>query len=766
MDAGQRAAEPDLRVLVLCFTAGVLAVHALRVLPPLPLLSLAALPLLLRLPLRPYYAMLVLGLLLTAWQAHHRLEQRWPEARHGLEREVVGHIASLPEDKGTIDALGERRPAWRFQFQPTDPALPQVRVSWYRSAATPRAGECWQLRLRMKTPHGSFNPAGFDYEGWLFRQGIGATATVCAGQRCELPARFPVQQLRQAIVERLDGWLPGHPAAPLAAALLVGDDSRLRDADWDIFRQTGTTHLVVISGFNLGIVAGVAFFLGRWLWCLWPPLCLRLPAQKAGLLGSAVVATAYALLAGFEPPVFRALLMLLFVLAALWLHRLSQPSQVLALAWLCIVLLDPFAVLSPGLWLSFGAVGAIFYVSTRRLRAPGVLRSFVSVQLMLTLLLAPLTLYYFHGASLSGPAVNLLAVPWFALLTPLLLAAALLAALGLNLLPWVADLLEWTRAALAWAAAQPDLWLAASPPAPALLLAGAGALLLFAPRGLPLALPGLLCFVPLLAPPAQAPRDGADVAVLDVGQGLAVVIRTARHTLLYDAGPAHDEGFDAGASVVAPYLLAQGVRRLDRLLISHGDNDHAGGAAAVRRLLRVPETQDGTCRDGEQWQWDGVHFRVLHPDGGRWSDNNSSCVLRVEVGDVALLLTGDIEKGAEARLLRDHPEQLYADVLVTPHHGSRSSSTAEFIEAVQPKIVLHSAGWRHHFGHPHPAVVARYAAAGAAQFHTGRQGALELHLGADRVSPVRAHRETAARWWNAAAEPVPVEKTADRPRVP
>lgn len=763
---GPAGALPDLRALALAFTSGVLGVHALRELPPAAALVLAGLAALLLRRVRALALMTVLGAALTVMQAQEQLAQTWPPERHNEELRVQGRIVSLPEL-----STGERGNTWRFLFEPEDAALPpRIRVSWYRSAAQLRGGDCWQLDLRLKTPHGSLNPGTFDYEAWLFRQGITATATVRGGEPCTVQPASGLLDLRARIAERIHGWLPEHPSAGLVAALTVGDDSRLSDADWERFRLTGTSHLVVISGFNLGIVSAVAFFLLRWLWSAWPRLCLLLPAQKFALAGSALAATAYAFLAGAEPPILRAWLMLLAVLAAAWLHRLPQVTHALALAWLVILLLDPFAVMAPGLWLSFGAVAAIAYVSLNRVGRPSWWRIALWVQLMLSLVLAPLSLYFFQGVSLAGPLVNLLAVPLFALLTPLLLAAVLLAellpALGLPLLGACAQLLLHFQQGLVWLTQWPQLWWAASPPPAALLLALLGSLLLFVPRGLPLRPLGVLCLLPMFLPPQTAPGQGLEVTVLDVGQGLSVVLRTANHVMVYDAGPAFEEGFDAGESIVAPYLLSQGQRRVALLMLSHADKDHSGGADAVRRLLEVQDERGALtakpCRDGENWEWDGVRFRLLHPDDEKRSDNNSGCVLRVEVGDRALLLPADIEKAAEARLLREHPELLYADVLLAPHHGSKTSSTAAFIEAVQPGVVIHSAGWRHHFGHPHPAVVARYAETGAAQYVTGMQGALRFTLGAETLGAVRQHRCERAHWWNAPCETLPAAPARGR----
>jgi competence protein ComEC len=736
---------------VVAFTAGVLAVHQLRELPPASMLALATLPALLPWRGRVLWSAALLGALLTTWRAQALLAERWPAERHGEEHAVSGHIASLPEREGRN---------WRFAFAPDDARFPRsIRAAWYRTDEIVRGGECWRFTLRMRSVHGSLNPGGFDYEGWLFRQGIGATASVRDAERCEARSRDRILEWRQHVADAIRAALPAHAATGLLVALTVGDQSAIGADDWDLYRLTGTTHLVAISGFNIAIVAGVAFFLWRWLWVLWPRLCLWLPAQRAALLGAALSAGAYALLAGFEPPVQRAVIMLWIVLAALWTHRLSQPARVLSVAWWAVLLADPFAIASPGLWLSFGAVAAIFYVSLNRWRAPGLWHGLVNLQLLIAVALAPLSLFFFHGASWVAPAVNLLAVPFFTVLTPWVLGAVLLLLLwpagGAPLLQAAAGALAGFQQALGWVAQLPELWLPGSPPLGALALAIAGFVLVFAPRGLPLRLLGAACLLPLLASPVQPPRGALELTVLDVGQGLAVVARTARHTLLYDAGPAFEDGFDAGASVVAPFLLQQGLRDVDVLLLSHGDNDHAGGVGAVRRLLRVHH-EIGTpvgepCRRGQAWEWDGVRFELLHPDGPHWEDNNASCVLRIG-GAFTALLTGDIEAAAEDALVAANGASLRSDVLVAPHHGSRTSSTPEFVATVRPSVVVYGAGWRNHFRHPRPEVMARYG--GAGQYVTGAGGALSIAVD-DRTGllEVGEHRRQAAKFWNAPPGP-------------
>lgn len=736
---------------------------SLSALPPLTWLAALAVPALLPWRFRAFYAMAVLGVLLTVWHAQSLLDQRWPADRYGEERWVQGHIATLPEftQKNSEDEAAPISGNWRFIFETKDADIsPRIRTAWYRTDQIIKGDECWRFKLRLKAPHGSANLGGFDYEGWLFRQGIGAVATVKEAERCS-EGGDALLRTRQAIADHMQAWLPNHPGLGLFKALTLGDTSSLSDDDWNVFRVTGTTHLVAISGFNIGIVAGFAFLLFRWLWVLWPRLCLWLPAQKAGMVGAVVVALLYSLLAGWEPPVQRAFLMLLFVTAAVWMNRLHQVSKVLALAWFVILLMDPLAILSPGLWLSFGAVAAIFYVMRGRLRARSWLADLVLLQLMLSVVLAPLTVYFFHGVSWLSPLLNLIAVPIISLLTPLLLMALLLAwawpALGVVVLEFSADLLVHLQTALSWLVENiPHLWIPASAVPTALLLAVIGAVLLFVPRGVPLRVLALLCFLPLLFQPSTAPKEGFELTALDVGQGLSVVVRTSHHTLLFDTGPAFEDGFDAGAAIVAPYLLAQGVRELDLMIISHADNDHSGGAPAIRRLLNVDDERGALtptpCRDGQRWEWDGVHFEMLHPDDAKYSTNNSGCVLRIEAGPYAALLPADIEKAAERRLLADQLTSLQADVLLAPHHGSKTSSTEDFIAAVQPQIVIHSAGWHSQFHHPHPSVVARYQAAGTKQLVTGLGGMIQLRVTQHGVSEPTQWRLQEHRFWQMPAE--------------
>ena len=799
------AARPRDAVLpaVLLFTTGALALLALPSIPPWIWLAGLSLPALLPWRWRHHYAVALLGFLLCAWRAQGMIDSRWPLADSDRELVVEGRIASLPEkrlsagikeasakDDGAEEGEGQEPPAavkhdWRFLFHPAadqaGPVLPDlIRVSWYRGEQNLQGGDCWRLTLRLRPPHGTLNPSGYDYEAWLFEQGIGATATVRDSTPCADRSGYWLLRARQQVVNRLERWLPGNPALGLVAGLAVGDRSLLQQQDWDTFRITGTSHLMAIAGLHIGMVVAAVFFILRWFWSAFPALCLRLPAQKAAMLGAALAAVVYALMSGFEPPAQRALLMLLFGFAALWTDRPSLVPRALALAWLLIVAASPLALLSPGLWLSFTAVAAIFYVISGRLGPHRRWRELLVLQLTLSLVLLPLTFYFFQGGGWIGPLANLLVVPLFTLLLPALLLALGLAwawpALGVPLLGWVAQGILWVREGLGWAAVHaPDAWIAASPPPALLLLAMLGLVLLLAPRGLPLRGLAALCFLPLFLPLDRAPAEGFELTALDVGQGLAVVVRTAQHTLLFDAGPAFEDISDAGRSVVVPYLLGQGVHELDMMIISHADLDHRGGAPAVRASLDVDRELGAMsatpCRAGQSWSWDGVDFEILSPPADappgansaaplrsksdRFWRNNGGCVLRVSAGGHAALLPADIEAPMEKRLLTDASDKLRADLLLAGHHGSKTSSTQPFVDAVQPQLVIFPAGWRNRFHFPRAAVVERYLGEGAELHMTGNGGAISVRVTAAGLGEVGDWRADHPRLWREPAEPVP-----------
>ncbi len=757
----------------LAFACGCLLLQGFADLPPMGLAAaLPLLPLVARftpLPLPAGLPWLAAGFLWALFQAHLLLDTGLPPEREGVDLWLEGQIVSLPArtPRRVRFELGVNSARLAATGQPLA-MVSRVRLSWYGRFPEPVPGETWRLRVRLKRPHGLRNPGGFDYEQWLFRHGIRATGYVRAdpgNRRLAMATGHWASRLRYGFRERLRDRLPEMPAAGLLLALVVGDRSDIGEQDWAVLRATGTNHLMAISGLHIGLLAGLGFWLGRWLWRFSGRGLLWLPAPRFGVLLALILASGYAALAGFSVPTQRALIMTAAALLALWHYRRVAAGQTLGLALLLVLVRDPLAVLDPGFWLSFAAVGLIFLGLRGRLRATGRLRQAIQVQWWISLGLLPLLLLLFSQASLISPLANLLAVPVVGLLVvPLALSGGLLGlgwpTVGGLLLSAAAWLMQGILVVLGWLAALPFAqWSGAQVSLWATFLAFAGMLMLLMPRGVPGRLAGAVLLLPLLFPsPARPPFGQADFTLLDVGQGLAAVIRTRHHTLLYDAGPRFGPHFEAGGAVVLPYLRSVGRNRIDRLVISHADSDHRGGAEAVLRGLPVQALNASRplqlagrpsrpCLAGEHWTWDGVRFAFLHPDAGMRGRNNASCVLRVRASRHVLLLTGDIERPAERRLIRRLGDRLAADVLVVPHHGSKSSSSAAFLDRVRPAWALYPVGYRNRFGFPAPPVRARYRARGIATLATASQGAITLRLGDGELRP-EGYRLQTRRYWH------------------
>lgn len=761
----------------LTFLLGILLFQQLPDLPgPLWLLVLMPLALLsLWSPLRQRHGWLMATAItgfLWAWvHAAYLLRHELPAELEGVELEVEGVVAAIPEsDPQRVRFLLECERMRRGK-EPLD-CPGRLRLTWYRAEVELEAGQRWRLQVRLKRPHGMVNPGGFDYEGWLFQQGIRATGYVREEGQTRLleqdSGRFPLQRLRQRLLLHIHGATGMHPLAGLVAALAMGERQGISAAQWQVLRATGTNHLVAISGLHIGIIAGLAFFLGRRLWSLSARATRYLPAPKAGALAALLAAAAYAAMAGFSIPTQRALIMVTVVMMALFSQRALRPARVLALAMGLVLSIDPSAVLAPGFWLSFAAVAVIIYGMGGRLGTGGLWWRWGRVQLVVALGLAPLLAIWFQQVPLIGPLANLLAVPWVSLVVvPLVLLAVVL-------LPWlpavaeaVMHLVLWSLEGLWWwlqwsADLLPAHWGVLAPSTWGMALAGIGLIWLLAPHGWPARWVGGLWLLPLVLHRPAAPAGGeAWLTQLDVGQGLAVVVRTAGHALLFDAGPRYGEELDAGEAVIVPYLRQQGIDKLDVLLLSHGDIDHVGGSEAVMAALPVGHTLASgrglplehfeQCRRGMSWQWDGVRFEILHPaanGNAGASDNNGSCVLRIITAGGRALLTGDIEVEAETELVTRIPEQLRSEVVVVPHHGSRTSSSANFVAAVAPDYVLYSSGYRNRYHFPHPAVVTRYREAGAQALNSATDGAITLRLGGERIEVVTARQELRRYWYS------------------
>ena len=770
-----------MRLNILAFAAGVIA---LQMQPELPLVWPWALAgLLLALPafhwrggwparLIGILACLALGFAWAAWRAEIRLADALPAAWEGRDIEVVGVVATLPQDF----SQGSR---FEFAVETVSTATAvvpaRIMLSWYQGnrdgeefVRQPlRPGERWQMTVRLKRPHGNANPNGFDYEAWLLERNIRATGYVrpAPPQRlAEMVWRpdYVIERLRHVVRASFGEMLPAgqYPWAGILVALAVGDQRAIQGDLWTTFNRTGTTHLMSISGLHVTMFAALFGLLTGAVWRRVPALALGLPAQKAALFAGCLAALFYALLAGFAVPAQRTLYMLLVAALAMASGRIVAPSRTLCLALLVVLLIDPWAVLAAGFWLSFGAVGALLYIGSASVGEAGgwreKIRAWGVVQWAATLASLPVLLLVFQQFSLVSPLANALAIPVVSfVVTPLALLAAVIpwwpiAALAHAVLGWLMVFLDWCATWPVWQAPAPPLWAAVA--------AALGVALCLLPRAMPGRLLGVVFLLPALLWPVEQPAEGAAwVTVLDVGQGLAVVVRTREHTLIYDPGPLYSAESDAGQRVVVPYLRSLGINRADVLMVTHRDSDHAGGTASVRSALRVDHLLSSTgeadtepCRAGQGWTWDGVRMEVLHPLAGDYDEkrksNNLSCVLRIEAGDRRLLLTSDIEARDEAALLQRAPGKLAADVLLVPHHGSRTSSTPEFIAAVGARHALIPVGYRNRFGHPKADVVERHEASGAQLWRTDRDGALRVLMAGGELT-VSAWRDERRRYW-------------------
>ena len=714
-----------------------------------------------------------LGLLLAGFgwaglQATMVLSSQLPPSWEKRDLAIEGRIDNLPE-------FEQRRTRFRFRVD-DDAAQPEplrgklLQLSWYDDfgAREPgprtqlRAGARWRLNAQLRAPRGLSNPGGFDSERHALAQRIAATGYVRGpGLARQLAPGQGVDAWRERMSGRIDAAVASR-SSRYVRALALGDTRGLDDADWEILRATGVTHLIAISGFHVGLVAGFFALCIGGLWKGFPSWARRMPRPQAAGLAALAGALGYAVLAGFALPTMRTVLMIAVVVLARLGRRPVRIADSLALAVIAVLLFDPLSLLAAGFWLSFAGVAWLAWCLPH---AQHWAKGFLSAQGVATLGLLPLTVILFGQASAVGPLVNLVAIPWWSLVVvPLALIGTALEALqagwgswAWHAAAWCFDL-TWTwfsslaesRFALWWL---PEAYWVALP------LALLGAFWLLLPRGVPGKALAALLWLPLLWPDRELPRHGeVQLQVIDVGQGLSVLVRTRDHALLYDTGPAVRDGFDAGEWAVIPTLRALGIARLDRVVISHGDNDHAGGFGSVRAEIPVaqsttpagsPVATTDHCVAGQAWQWNGVGFRFLHPTPHfPYLGNESSCVLRVESRHGAVLLTGDLGEVIERELLRRDPAGLRADVVLAAHHGSAGSSDPDFVAATGARLALVSAGFGNRFGHPKPQVVGRWQDRGAEVLNTADSGAIGVWLGDDGLE-LRERRRARARLWDA-----------------
>jgi competence protein ComEC len=714
-----------------------------------------------------------IGFAWCAWRASVAFDARLPVALEGRDLDVVGIVDELPLTRG--DATSATIRIGHATLDGADIGLRgRMRVAWYR-APRDALGACsrWHLHVRAKRPRGFVNPGGFDAERSALEHGIVATGYV----RDEGPngregeSAFCIDALRETLAREIDRRVSDPHDAALIRAFAIGDTRGLDDDDWQVARINGVPHLIAISGFHVGVAAGFGALLVRLFGFLFPRWLLRVPLSGVALPAALATGVFYGALAGGSLPTLRTLLMIATVAIARLGRRAGSASQALALAVTAIVIVDPLAVLSAGFWLSFVGVAFLLACLARGRGVLGFARELAIGQIVMSIALLPLSIWFFGEASLAGAISNLVAVPFVSfVIVPL----CLLALLALLTLPLAAKPLLVAAAGCAhlqWQlferiAALPGahLYLPESGPL-ALAMAMLGAAWLLSPRGVPARALAPLLFLPIVLPAGAPPAPGTFATTfIDVGQGLSVLVRTRAHALLYDAGARYPSEFDLGKAAVLPTLHAFGVSHLDRLVISHGDNDHAGGAPALARAFPDADLVGGEpgrtalalrqCIAGESWNWDGVRFRVLSPlpealgHSDPRGDNDRSCVLLVEGDDGRLLLPGDASTHVEPRIVAALGDRDSTPLILgVAHHGSRSASSASFIAAVTPALAIISAGWRNRFGHPHADVVERFRDAHVPLRDTATDGALTVTFGPDGTPLVRAERERRDRYW-------------------
>jgi competence protein ComEC len=720
-----------------------------------------------------------LGFAWAAWRADLRLADRLPDSWQGVDLTVVGIVSDLPQS----DARGER-----FVLDvervvtPLAPKLRRIQLTryWPRGIVfdpsapntTVHAGERWQFTVRLKRPYGTHNPHGFDLEAWMLERGIAASGSVREQplpQRLAARAASPaarVAAVRAGIRDRIAASLGDAPYAGVIAALVIGDQRSIPHDQWRAFTRTGVNHLLSISGLHVTMIAALAGWLVASGWRRLPRVAERLPAKQAGLLAAVLAACTYAVLAGFQVPAQRTLFMLVVLALAFWGRRQPRPFSALTWALFIVLVIDPWAVLSAGFWLSFCAMAAILWVTFGRVAPSEKLRGWVTVQGGVTLALAPALLLLFQQVSLISPFANAVAIPvvsW--LVTPLALLGVIVPPLW-HAAAWVMAMLGQV---LAWASALS--WAVMARPVPewgAILLAVVGAMWILLPRGFPLRALGGLLWLPLVFPLRSGIAPNTFQAdVIDVGQGTAILIRTANSALLYDTGPAFTDS-DAGERIVVPYLRASGVGELAGVIVSHDDNDHSGGLLSILRdvptgwlLHGLPATSSLVeaaplprhCHRGQHWQWDGVAFEILNPPASAYTetnrrDNDYSCVLKVSLGKQSLLITGDAERRGELELMESGAD-ITATVLVVGHHGSRTSSLAEFVDLAHPEFGVFTVGYRNRYGHPHPQVVSRLRDRDVHILRSDGGGLIKLTFGEAGVV-ASEYRASHRHYWQAA----------------
>ncbi|MBN1683834.1 MAG: DNA internalization-related competence protein ComEC/Rec2 [Gammaproteobacteria bacterium] len=708
--------------------------------------------------------------------AHDQINHQLPKSLEGKTIEITGQVDSLPQQteygtkflfKTTLVNHEKKHDLFQLNGYQRDPMI------------SPKPGEIWNLTVRLKRIHGFANPGSFDWEKWAFQKGIFGQGYIVNGRFIRsqwsdnLLLKFRYYLFKKIQKTLVNSNLNQKAVSSFLYALLIGDRNLITQDQWDILQKTSTNHLISIAGLHMGILAGFLFFLTSFLWrSIYPRLCLWIPSQQAAAFFSLIGVFFYAALAGFSLPTQRALVMLSVILSAVMFKRQIGLWYGICFALLIVLILHPLSILSESFWMSFGCVAILIYALSNRMHQKNVWKHWIQTPVVISIGLMPLSLWFFGEISFIGILANFLAVPYF---TFVIMPLCFLIFLGLILYQPLAQLGCWLAvqgfgllwlilkflAGLpfgTWHYVLPNIWF--------LGFAVIAVLLWFAPRKFLVRCLGLVFLLPVFIWTPKTPKTGEVwFTMLDVGQGLATMVRTKNHTLIYDTGPKFNATFDAGSAVLIPFLRHENIKIIDTIVISHGDSDHIGGLDSVLKNIKVgkivtsfpqllKEPHTFRCYAGQNWVWDGVHFEVLWPPQNQvYQGNNSSCVLRVTTGIHDILLTGDIEKPAEGNISLG---RIYATraskspistILAAPHHGSRTSSSWPFIQMIHPKYVLFSTGYRNRFQFPSIVVIRRYQKVGASMYNTPNTGAITFKLGR-KGTKLELYRKENEHIWN------------------
>jgi competence protein ComEC len=758
---------------ILCAILGNVIALSLPVLPPYFISIGLSVVIMLIIPVtgRLYVLSVLLGFIWTVGYSDYQLHQRIPALWQGKTVRIEGNIISIPDIN---------RDRARFMLQTQQACIQThcqswhrtIQLSWYGEHPPLIAGQHWQLDTRLKRGRGLLNPVGLDYTAYLLQAHIAATGYVTMHGNHQMlltQQTMPVLQLRAAIHRSIEFHIDNPVVRGLVKALAIGVKADISPAQWKILQQTGTNHLLAISGLHIGMIAGMCFFVGQFFWRCCGRFMLYLPAKKAGAIFAIMAALSYSALAGFSISTQRALIMLSFAMGAVLFSRKISLTQLLIYAWFVILIYNPLGLLSRGFCLSFLAVFILNFGLGCRVGRGSSFSSWIKAQWLICIGMLPLGLLYFQQFSLIALLANAIAIPLVGfIIVPFILLSCVCQWVLPNFVGVMWYIVEkilhglWFFLEKMADLSQPLLWHPYFSDAWRIALVLFAVILLLLPRGFPGRYLAWFGILPLFLPNVSIAPGEAKVTLLDVGQGLSVLVQTQHHTFLYDTGPRFLDS-DSGGSVIIPYLHHQSIRHIDRLMVSHMDLDHRGGVESIMQNFPVNDFvtsepsfyrqyQPHDCYRGQQWQWDGVMFTVLFPPK-QWegSRNDRSCVIRVEANKDRLLLTGDIERQAEKFLIENEPAGgLSARILLVPHHGSKTSSSMEFITHVHPEIGLIANGYRNRYRLPHQAILQRYQQQQVAITETANEGAIEFVLGNPRKARIKTYRQVHRHFWHEA----------------